>query len=148
MKTLLRRSVPLACLAALALFPGCSKSDTDSATAKVKDAYQDSKDAIVDTWKDVKSYTFEKRSDFSTEAKAQMAQVDANVARLQAKEADSQASASRKAAWDDLKSSEADYKSKLDALGTATADTWDSGKQNVVSAWDHVKASYDKARAD
>jgi hypothetical protein len=148
MKTLLRRSVPLACLAALAFFPGCSKSDTDAATDKVKDVYQDSKDAVVDTWKDVKSYTFEKRDDFGTEAKAQMAQIDANVARLHAKESDAQASASRKAAWDDLKTSEADYKTKLDALGTATADTWDSAKQNVVSAWDHVKASYDKARAN
>ncbi len=148
MKTLLRYTAPLACFAALAFFSGCSKSDTDTATAKVKDAYQDSKDAVVDAWKDVKSYTFEKRDDFSSEAKAQMAQVDANIAKLQAKAADAQASASRKAAWDDLKSSEADYKAKVDALGTATADTWDSAKQNTISAWDHLKASYDKARAD
>ena len=58
------------------------------------------------------------------------------------------ASASRKAAMAEIKDSEAAYKGKIEALGTATADTWDSAKQNVISAWDHLQASYYKARAD
>ena len=48
----------------------------------------------------------------------------------------------------ELKSSEADYKQKLHAMGNATAATWDSAKQNVIAAWDRVQASYLKARAD
>lgn len=58
------------------------------------------------------------------------------------------ASASRRAAMAEIKDSEAAYKEKLEALGTATADTWDSAKQNVISAWAQLQASYYKARAD
>ncbi len=136
-----------ACVAGLSL-TACSKQDQDATTAKAKDVYQDSKDAVVDTWHDVKSYTFDKKDDFSASARAQMAQINAETAKLRANYSDAQASASRKAAMDELKSSEADYHDKVSALGTATADTWDSAKQNVVASWDHLKASYDKARAD
>jgi hypothetical protein len=48
----------------------------------------------------------------------------------------------------ELKSNEADYKSKLDALGHASAATWDSAKQNVIASWDKLQASYYKARAN
>ena len=44
--------------------------------------------------------------------------------------------------------SEADYKAKLDALGTASSDTWSAAKDNVVLAWDKLQASYRKARAN
>ena len=151
MKTTSIRLYSIALLAAgfgAGLCTGCSKQDRDDTTAKVKDAYEDSKDAVVDAWKDVKSYTFEKRDDFSASAKAQMADLEARASRLQANYSDAQASASRKAAMEELKNSQADYKEKVDALGTATADTWDSAKQNVVAAWDRLKAAYDKARAD
>jgi hypothetical protein len=151
MKTLSSRLIPLtslaACLAALA-FVGCSKQDTDQATDKAKAAYQDTKDAAVDAWNDVKSYTFEKHDDFTAEAKARMAKIEAQESDLRANYSDGQATASRKAAMEELKNSDADYKVKVDALATATADTWDSAKQNVVSSWDHLKAAYDKARAD
>jgi hypothetical protein len=49
---------------------------------------------------------------------------------------------------EELKNSESNYNEKLAALGTATADTWDSAKQNVISAWDKLQAAYDKARAE
>jgi len=151
MKTLPVRLIPSTalglCLAALTL-TACSKQDTDQTTSKVKAAYQDSKDAAVDAWNDVKSYTFDKHDDFSAEAKARLAKIEAQESDLRANYSDAQASASRKAAMDELKNSDADYKAKVDALGTATADTWDSAKQNVVSSWDHLKAAYDKARAD
>jgi hypothetical protein len=56
------------------------------------------------------------------------------------------ASASRKAAMAEIKDSEAAYKEKIEALGTATADTWDSAKQNVISAWDHLASSIARSR--
>lgn len=136
-----------ASLSALA-FTGCSKHDRDKAGDKVKEAYQDSKAAVANAWDDVKSYTYEKRSDFSTSAKAMSATMDSKISELRASYSEATASASRKAAMAELKDSEADYKQKLDALGTATADTWDSAKQNVIAAWDKVQASYHKARAD
>ena len=49
---------------------------------------------------------------------------------------------------DELKNADANYKEKLAALGNASADTWDSAKQNVIAAWDRLQASYAKARAD
>ncbi len=126
----------------------CSKSDRTDARATVKDAYQDTKGAVANAWDNVKSFTFDKRDDFSASAKALTSKMDAKVSELRANYSDAKASASRKAAMEELKNSEADYKAKLDALGTATADTWDSAKQNVISSWDHLQASYDKARAD
>ena len=147
MKTIPLKFLAAAACAALA-FTGCSKSDRADASAKVKDAYQDTKAAVVDAWADVKSYTFDKKDDFSKNAKALDDKMDAQIAEVRANYSDAQATASRKAAMDELKNSDADYKAKVDALGTATADTWDSAKQNVVLAWDKLQASYYKARAD
>ncbi len=134
-------------LAALA-FAGCSKQDRADASAKAKDAYQDSKAAVADAWGDVKSFTFDKRDDFSKSAKALQARMDAQVSELHANYSEAKASASRKAAMDELKNADANYKEKLAALGNASADTWDSAKQNVIAAWDRLQASYAKARAD
>ena len=61
---------------------------------------------------------------------------------------DAKASASRKAAMEELKKSEADYKTKVSALGDATEATWDSAKQNAIASWDRLQAAYYKARAD
>jgi len=133
--------------ATLTLF-GCAKQDRDAATSKVTAAYQDSKNAVVDSWNDVKANTFEKRDDFSADAKARMAKMDAQASELRAKDSGAQASDSRKAAWMELKNSQVDFKGKVDALGQATADTWDSAKQNTVTSWDRLSAAYDKARAD
>jgi len=129
-------------------FTACSKPDRNATEAKVKDAYQDSKAAVTNAWDSVKSYTFEKRDDFSANAKALSSKMDAQISDLRANYSEAQASASRKAAMSELKSSEADYKEKVEALGHATAATWDSAKQNVIAAWDHLQAAYYKARAD
>ena len=135
-------------LAATLAFTGCNKQDRADASAKTQDAYQDTKAAVVDAWGDVKSYTFEKRDDFSKNAKAMSAKMDAQISEVRANYSDAKASASRKAAMAQLKNDEGDYKEKLDALGHATAATWDSAKANVVASWDKLQASYYKARAD
>ena len=138
---------------------GCSKKEqqetkttiSDAANTvgeKSKEAYHATKDAVVNAWDSVKGATFEKRDEFSANAKALSADMDAKVSKLKADYSDANASASRKAAMEELKSSEADYKSKVSALGDATAATWDSAKQNVIASWDKLQASYYKARAD
>ena len=150
-KTTSARIIPVALLAAslsALAFTGCSKHDRDNASDKVKDAYQDTKDAVSNGWDNVKSYTFDKRDDFTASAKAMNAKMEAQIAEVRANYSEANASASRKAAMEELKNSEADYKEKLNALGNATADTWDSAKQNVIASWDKMKASYDKARAN
>lgn len=150
-KTTSARIIPVALLAAslsALAFTGCSKHDRDNVSDKAKDAYQDTKDAMSNGWDNVKSYTFDKRDDFTASAKAMNAKMEAQIAEVRANYSEANASGSRKAAMEELKNSEADYKEKLNALGNATADTWDSAKQNVIASWDKMKASYDKARAN
>ena len=134
-------------LSALVL-AGCSKSERAEAKADIKEVYQDTKVAVVDAWSDIKDYTFDKRSDFSDRTAAMAAKLDSEISKLKAEHADAKASASRSAAMEELKNSRADLSDKLDALGTATADTWGSAKANVISAYDRAEAAYKKAKAD
>jgi hypothetical protein len=127
---------------------GCNKSERSEAGDKAGEIASDTKDAMNHGWDSVKSFTFEKRDDFRANGKAISSKWDARMSELHASYSDAKASASRKAAMAELKHSEAAYKEKLESLGTATADTWDSAKQNVISSWDHLQASYYKARAD
>jgi hypothetical protein len=151
MKTLSLRLLPLVALSAglaLVTFSGCSKQNRADVSATAKDAYADSKAAMANAWDSVKAHTFEKRNDFAMNAKALGSKMDAQMSDLRANYSETKASASRRKAMDELKSSEADYKAKVAALGNATAATWDSGKQNVIASWDHLQAAYYKARAD
>ena len=129
-------------------FLGCSKSDRTEVTASVKDSYEDSKAFMAKTWADVKGYSFDKRNDFTAGAKSASARFDVEVSKMRADYSEAKASGSRRVAMEELKHAEADYKEKFSAIGTATADTWDSAKKNVTLAWDKLEASYYKARAN
>ena len=144
----IRSTIILTASFALLTLAACSKSDRSDIADKTKDAYQDTKDAVVQGWKNVKGFTFEKRSDFSKQLNAQQAEFEAQVSKLRATYAEAEASASRKAAMAELKDSEANFKEKVAAVGTATADTWDAARDNVSAAWDRMQASYAKARAN
>lgn len=147
-RTLLHPSLVIlaAGFAALA-FNACSKQDRNDMADKTKDAYADTKAAVAHGWDNLKSYSFDKRSEFSKEIAAQQADFDAGVSKLRAEYSEAQASASRKAAMNELKDAEANYKEKLAALGNATADTWDAARDNVILAWDKLQAAYKNARA-
>ena len=127
---------------------GCNKQDRTAASTAVQDAYTDTNATMSNAWADVKAYSYERRDDFTKSAKALSSKFDAEMSQLRANYSEATASASRKMAMEELKRDEADYKSKLDALGNATAATWDSAKQNVIAAWDKMQASYHKARAN
>ena len=148
MKNISLRLVPLAALLSALVVTGCSKSGRTEAGDTAKSAYNNTKDAMADAWGDVKSFTFEKKSDFEKSAKAMSSKMDAQVSEVRANYSEAKASAARKEAMAELKNSEADYKEKLSALGSATAATWDSAKQNVIASWDKLEASYRKARAE
>ena len=144
----IRSTVILTDSLALLTLAACSKGDRSDIADKTKDAYQDSKAAVVKGWENVKDFTFEKRSDFSKQLNAQQAEFEADVSKMRANYAEATASASRKAAMAELKDSEANFKEKAAAVGTATADTWDAARDNVSAAWDRLQASYAKARAN
>ncbi|HWA86920.1 MAG TPA: hypothetical protein VG710_11900 [Opitutus sp.] len=145
-----RRStlVVAAGLLGLGAMTSCSKSNQEKINDSVKDAYNDSKAAMSKAWDNAKDYTFDKRDEFTASAKAMSSKMEAQLSEVRANYSEAKASASRKAAMEELKDSEADYKEKVAALGRASADTWDSAKQNVIHAWDRVEAAYDKARAN
>ncbi|MES1167694.1 MAG: hypothetical protein ABUL61_00855 [Oleiharenicola lentus] len=148
MKNKLLRSTLLLTTALTALVLGaCSKDKREDIADKTKEVYQDTKAAVVQGWDDLKGYTFEKRSNFSARLKAHQADYEAGVSKLRAEYADATASASRRAAMNELKDSEADYKEKFAAVGNATADTWASARDNAIASWDRLQASYAKARA-
>jgi len=126
----------------------CSKSTSEKVSDKASHAYETSKTAVVDTWHDVKAYSFEKSDDFKQRAEAISSDLDAKISKLKTEASEAKASASRSAVMDELKNSRADLSAKLAALGTATADTWESAKSNVITAAKRVEAAYDKARAD
>jgi hypothetical protein len=151
MKTTAVRSAALSVfVAGLVSFTlsGCTKDERVEAKEKTGEVIADTKDALSQGWDNVKTFTFDKRDDFRANAKALTAKMDARMSELHANYSEAKASASRKAAMAEIKDSDAAYKEKLEALGTATADTWDSAKQNVILAWDRLQASYYKARAD
>jgi hypothetical protein len=133
---------------ALGLTAACSEKTRADASATAKDIYADTKDAVTSAWDKMKSYSFDKRGDFTTHAKALSAKMEADASALRANYSDTKASASRKAAMAELKNSEADYKEKVAALSHATADTWESAKQNVIASWDRLQAAYYKARTE
>jgi hypothetical protein len=132
----------------LASFSGCTKQDQQKVGDTIKNSYDDSKAALAKAWDNVKDYSFDKRDEFTANAKALAAKAEVQVSEARANFSEAKASASRKAAMEELKNAEADYKEKLKALGNATADTWDVAKKNVMLAWDRLQAAYYKARAD
>lgn len=134
--------------AGLFAFSACNKQDQQKVTSAATSAYEDTKAAMSRTWDSLRAHTWDKRDDFTAQAKAMSSKMDEQIRSLRTDYSEAKASASRKAAMDELKSSEADYHQKLDALGNATADTWESAKQNVILAWDKMQAAYYKARAD
>jgi hypothetical protein len=152
MKNNFSAALPIAAILTAAcasvVLTGCNKQDRTAASTAVQDAYADTKTAMSNAWDDVRSYSYEKRDDFTKSARALSSKFDSEVSQLRANYSDATASASRKIAMDELKNSEADYKAKLDALGHASAATWESAKQNVIAAWDKLQASYHKARAN
>ena len=132
----------------LLLGTGCSREERSEAGTKMREAYAESKAALTETWDKVKAYSFEKRDEFAASARSLGARMDSELSELRKNYSAERASAARKAAMEELRNSEADYKAKLGALGNATAATWDSAKQSVIAAWERLEASYRKARED
>lgn len=114
---------------------------------KTKELYEKSRTAIAERWAKVKAYTYEKREEFASASKQTEAEMEAQASKLRAELAKEKASESRKAALEELKNAEADYKHKAAALGSATAATWDSAKSSLLASWDKWEVSYRKALA-
>jgi hypothetical protein len=129
----------------LVLVTGCTREERVDAGAKAREMVADSKAALSRGWDKVKSATFDRRGDVEAHGKALAAELEAQASKLRANYSEAKASMSRKAAMEEFKNAEADYKQKLAALGGASADTWESAKNNTIAAWDRLEAAYRKA---
>jgi hypothetical protein len=130
---------------------GCSKTDNSAASNGVQDAKVavtnaavDVKNAAVDSWDSIRDYTFDKRTEFSASIDRMDKTMDDKMADMKAKAPDTY-SADKQAAIKDYDDARADMKSKLADLNNATSDTWADAKAKVATAWQRVKADYDKA---
>jgi hypothetical protein len=118
---------------ALLLAAGCSKTDSDNASAVAHDI----KVTAVDSWNSIKDFTFEKRAQVSATLDKMSADVDARVATMKAQ--------GRQVP--DYDAAHTELKNSLDDLSHATSETWEASKARVERAWDRVKADYEKAKA-
>lgn len=136
----------VAAMAVLA-FAACSRQDRAENTTPATDT-PPGVAAPAGSLSDPKSSTFEQRDVLAATLRAQRDALEASLSQLRADYSEAQASESRRAAMNDLKNAELDYQEKLAALGTATADTWDAARDNVIASWDRLQASYARARAE
>ncbi len=144
------RSLTLTSLLGLSVLvlSACSEPDRTTLREDADKVMQDTKTAVSGAWDNIKDYTYERREEFSSSANAMAARLDAEVSELRADYAEAQASASRRAAMDELRNARATFDEKLSALGRASADTWEQAKRETMAAWDRVQAAYHKAKAE
>lgn len=149
-KNLINRHLILAFSAAALLVAGCSKNDRDrdSTSGRIENVYNSSTAAVGEAWSNVKDYTFDQSAEFKRRSEAVASDLDARIAELRASYQGQKASAARQAAMDRLNNARSTLSQKLDALGNASAATWDSAKAEVISATKDLEAAYDDAMAD
>lgn len=150
-------AVPAA-LAGLTLvaFTGCNRQNELAQNTSAYDPARVSDVPVASTgapitsahWNDLRNASYEAQADFNRELKAMNSGFEAKISELRADYNEAQASASRKAAMEELKNSEADFKQKMSAVGTASKDTWNSARADAAAAWDRLQAAYDRARAE
>jgi hypothetical protein len=109
-------------------------------TQTAKDVQQKTADA----WEAFKDYTHAKKDDAVTYGKHLMRETDAKITQLEGK-----ASGDAKVAYEQeiktLKAKRAAAGKKLDAMGEASASSWDAMKQGFADAYQDLHQSYEKA---
>ncbi len=102
-----------------------------------------------DAWDTVKAYTVEKKSDAVAYGKKLVRETDNKIKGLETKA--SKASGETKAKYQEeikeLKSKRAAASKKLDEMGKATGDAWDSAKDGFADAYKDLHQSFEKAAA-
>jgi len=104
--------------------------------------------AATDRWTELRTYTYEKRGDFSSSLNAVAARIEAEVSQLEADASAARASQARKDAIAAVKSNKAKFDEKTAALVRATQETWNQARDEAAAAWDQLQASLAKARAE
>lgn len=134
---------------AVLLLSGCGKKASVAQTAQaskvaVKEAATDVKKVAVDSWDNIKDYTFERRAEFADSLDRMGNACDADFAAMNAKLKglpDDTAQA-RNAAVKDYNSATTAFKVQMTALRASTADTWGATKEKTSEAWQKVQSTF------
>jgi hypothetical protein len=118
------------------------------AADNTQDAMRRAGNAIENGWNDLRDVDFDRRNDFTQHAQSMKSRTEAQIAEIRSEASEANATASRKAAWEQVKSDQASFDQKMNALGRATKDTWRSAKNETIEAWEKLEASIRKARAN
>jgi hypothetical protein len=138
--------------AAVIVLSGCAKTDTVQSVAQdtaatAKDVAVDVKTTAVDSWDNIKDYSYEKREDFAAGLDRMSDKRDAELRSMNAKLAglpDDTAKA-RDHAVKDFNEARASLKTHLTDLRASSADTWAAAKEKTAESWQRVQTAYDKA---
>jgi hypothetical protein len=107
----------------------------------------DAQQKAADTWQAFKAYTHAKKDDAVTHGKQLMRETAAKITQLEGKAA--QASGDAKVAYEQeikaLKVKRDAVGKKLEAMGEASASSWDAMKQGFADAYQDLHRSYGKA---
>lgn len=126
---------------------GCGRNTGDrSSESSARSA--SSAQTATNNWSELRTYSFDKRSEFNASLTAMSAQIEAEVSQLQADASGTAASPSRKDAIAQVKSDKAAFDEKSAALARATSDTWEQARDEAAAAWDKLQASLAKVRAE
>lgn len=103
---------------------------------------------LSDTWNSVKDFTIEQKDKAVADGQSAMDKFDAQMDQMDAEA--SKDSAEMSAGWEDTKTKLAELRdnaqAKLDQMGNATADSWESVKQEFGDAVQKLEDAYNKAR--
>lgn len=94
---------------------------------------------------ELKSAPFEKRDDFTTSIKEAAAQIDQRISDLQAAQAGRTPGEALTRAREDLKAARADLDDRISALTHATAETWNTVRDQTLGSLLRVHEAYRKA---
>jgi hypothetical protein len=138
-------SLLLAAVVASSIWSGCSQPPVEHTVRRVttEDVRRDTETA-VDT---AAQAAIQAKEDFESRLKSGLADMDAEIAKLQEKAIDLKDDARTR--WNDrfadLKAKRETARRNLDELGKSTGEAWDRLEKGAQSAWDDLQKAFEAA---
>lgn len=97
--------------------------------------------------REIKSTSYEHRDEFITAVIDATTRLDSRIADLQARAAGKPSSEARIRAMEDLKTARSDLAEKIGAFSNASAETWNSVRDQALSALNRVQSTCESVQA-
>ena len=103
-----------------------------------------------ETWTATKEYTAEEKNEFQKSFNDKLDALDKDIDDMKAKASEKTGDAKKayQAKVDQLQKDKKDVEAKLDQLQNKTGKAWTQVKNGVVKSYDHLKASFVKAKEE